>query len=190
MNIRTAFITGLILVLLVAACSREDTGKGEVAEDIPTTEVGEAGEELPAGHPMVSKSLDELPPGAHPAAKVTKEVRISEEVKARWKEVKLEILDNSSNTSEAITMKVGGTVPIKDTGFKLKVEALVPDYAMFADHIGSRSNEPRNAAVLVELFEGEESVAKGWVFKAFPDFNSYGHERFALSLLEPVSGDI
>jgi hypothetical protein len=188
MLIRTALIASVISVFLVAACSKEDTEKVDVVEEIPTTEVEEG--ELPSGHPMVSRSVEELPPGAHPSAKVTKEVRISEEIRAKWKEVKLEVLDNSSETKEVLTMGVGGTVTLKDPGFKLKVEVIVPDYAMFADHIGSRSNEPRNPAVLVELFEGEKSVAKGWVFKAFPDFNSYGHERFTLALLEPVSGEI
>jgi hypothetical protein len=186
---RAAFIVSIIFVFFVAACSREDTEKVEVVEVTPATEFEEAGQELPAGHPMVSRPVEELPAASHPSAKVAKEVRVSEEIKAKWKEVKLEVLDNSSETSEVLTMEVGRTTPLKDTGFKLKVEVFVPDYAMFEDHIGSRSNEPRNAAVLVELFEGEKSVAKGWIFKAFPDFNSYGHERFTLALLEPVSGN-
>jgi hypothetical protein len=189
MSIRAAFIVSVIFVFFVAACSREDTEKVEVVEVTPATEVEESGQELPAGHPMISRPVEELPTSLHPSATSTKEVRVSDEIKAMWKEVKLEVLDSSSETSEVLTMEVGRAVPLKDSGFKLKVEVFVPDYAMFPDHIGSRSNEPRNAAVLVELFEGEKSVAKGWVFKAFPDFNSYGHERFSLALLEPVSGN-
>lgn len=186
MGMREALIIGAILVLFVSACGREETETIEVVEVGPATEVKEAGEELPADHPMVSKSVEELTTGKHPSTGGTKEVRISEEVKATWKEVKLEVMDVSSQTSQILTMEVGGTMALKDTGFKLKVEALVPDYAMFADHIGSRSNEPKNVAIMVELFEGDKSVAKGWIFKAFPDFNSYGHERFQLTLVEPT----
>ena len=85
-------------------------------------------------------------------------------------------------------MDVGSTVPLSGTGFSLRVEVFIPDYAMFEDHIGSRSNEPNNVAVMVELFEGDKPVAKGWVFKAYPTFNSYGHERFTIGLVGPTSG--
>jgi hypothetical protein len=188
MVIRTAFFIGVILVFLGAGCSREDTGKVEVAEEPAPSIAGEAGGELPAGHPMVSRPLEDIGPGKHPSGGGAKEVRISEEVKARWKEVKLEVLDKSSNTKELMTLAVGSTVPLKETGFKLRVEVFIPDYAMFEDHIGSRSNELKNAAVLVEMREGDKAVAKGWVFKSFPEFNSYEHERFTIVLLESVSG--
>lgn len=189
MNMKAAFITLVISIFLFSACGREDAEKVEVVEVAPSTEVEVADEELPAGHPMVSKPDEELTTEKHPSSGGAKEVRISEEIKAMWKGVKLEVLDASSESKKVLTLEVGGTVPLEDTGFKLKLEVFVPDYAMFQDHIGSRSNEPNNAAIMVELFEGDKSVARGWVFKAFPDFNSYGHERFQLTLVEPVSSN-
>lgn len=189
MNTKAAFITLVISLFLFSACGREDTEKVEVVEVAPPTEVEVADEGLPTGHPEVSKPVEELTTEKHPSSGGAKEVRLSEEIKAMWKEVKLEVLDASSESKKVLTVEVGGTVPLEDTGFKLKLEAFVPDYAMFEDHIGSRSNEPKNAAIMVELFEGDKSVARGWVFKAFPDFNSYGHERFQLTLVGPIPSD-
>lgn len=159
---------------------------------------------LPAGHqpvekPMQAASDSTAPAGAlpsgHPTAagghegskgpKAQREVKLSDEVKARWSEAKMEVTDNSSKSKEVITLKVGSTTNLKKQGFKLKVEALVPDYSISDNRIESRSNEPKNPAVFVELFEGDKSVAKGWIFKNFTDFNSYHDDRVGLQLLAP-----
>jgi len=71
-------------------------------------------------------------------------------------------------------------------GVKLKVDALVPDYAIAENTIESRSNEARNPAVLLELVEGDKTIAKGWVFRDFPEFNSYNDGKFTVKLLVPA----
>ncbi len=194
MDIKSAFFISLVIVFLVGACTREDTAKVEeagepgVAGVAVEPDAGE-GEALPEGHPTVSKPVEDLAEGgAHPSSGGDKEVRISDEVRARWTEVTLEVLDGSTKASKVITMDVGSTVSLNGTGFSLRVEVFIPDYAMFDDHIGSRSNEPNNVAVMVELMEGDKPVAMGWVFKAYPAFNSYGHERFTIGLVGPASG--
>ncbi|MBI5827352.1 MAG: hypothetical protein HZB22_06465 [Deltaproteobacteria bacterium] len=160
---------------------------------------------LPAGHAPIEKSMEAASgstapagalPSGHPTAagggneggkgaKAQRELSISPEVKARWSEAKLEVTDSGSKTKESITIKVGSTENLKKKGFKLKVEALVPDYSISDNRIESRSNDPRNPAVLVELFDGDKSVAKGWVFKNFPDFNSYRDDRVGVLLVAP-----
>lgn len=136
---------------------------------------------LPAGHPTAAGAGHEGAKGA----KAQRELSISPEVKARWSEAKLEVTDAGSKAKEVLTIKVGGAENLKKKGFKLKVEALVPDYSISDNRIESRSNDPRNPAVLVELFDGDKSVAKGWVFKNFPDFNSYRDDRVGVLLVAP-----
>ena len=135
---------------------------------------------LPSGHPTATGG-----PEGSKGAKAQRELKLSDEVKARWNEVKMEVTDNGSKGKEVLTLKVGSTTNLKKQGFKLKVEALVPDYSISDNRIESRSNEPKNPAVLVELFEGDKSVAKGWIFKNFTDFNSYRDDRVGLQLLAP-----
>lgn len=153
--------------------------QGEQAA-MPAGQAAPAGA-LPAGHPTVAGGHE----GADKGAKPQRELSISKEVKARWSEARLEVTDATTKAKEALTIKVGSTENLKKKGFKLKVEALVPDYSISDNRIESRSNDPRNPAILVELFDGDKSVAKGWIFKNFPDFNSYRDDRVGILLVAP-----
>ncbi|MEE9542908.1 MAG: hypothetical protein V3V95_03910, partial [Thermodesulfobacteriota bacterium] len=67
--------------------------------------------------------------------------------------------------------------------FSLKVEVFLPDYSIFDDYIGSRTNELSNPAVLVKLYKGGEVVSSGWIFEEMIDYNSYSHLRYAVVLM-------
>lgn len=145
-------------------------------------------EQFPAGHPKVAEgdqTAQQSPQVAHSNIKTQKEVRLSDEVKAKWKEVKVEVTDASSKSKETMTLKVGAVTPIKKEGYKIKVVAFVPDYAIAENRIESRSNEPKNPAVLVELVSGDKPVARGWVFKDYPEFNSYNDASVQMKLIAP-----
>lgn len=182
-------LKGLYILVLLAAvpalfltgCGEKKKAKEEAAPAVSESAPGG----LPQGHPAMDKSAEDIAKVSHAAIKSQKEVKLSEEVKAKWKEVKLEITDNARKSSSVATFKVGDATPLGKDGFKVKVEAFVPDYAISDSRIESRSNEPKNPAVLVELFEGDKSVARGWVFKDFPEFNSYNNPRFKLVLVSP-----
>lgn len=177
---------------------------GAPASQPPQQQPAPQGEQagLPAGHAPIDKSKEAAQgstapagalPSGHPTtagggpegAKAQRALSISPEVKARWSEAKLEVTDSNTKTKESLTIKVGSTGDLKKKGFKLKVEALVPDYSISDNRIESRSNDPKNPAVLIELFDGDKSVAKGWVFKNFPDFNSYRDDRVGILLVAP-----
>ncbi len=190
MRIKALFTVTVAALFLTVACGKEEAEKAEPRE-AATYEMGEGSGELPSGHPPLEGSsaepLEALAGGGHPEAAAPKEVRVSDEVKAKWKEVGVEVTDGSSGKTESLTIKVGETTALGDTGFKLRVEALLPDYTIFDDHVGSKSNDANNPAVLVELIEGESGVSKGWVFSRFPDFNSYKHDRFSVVLVAPAT---
>jgi hypothetical protein len=182
-------------LFIVTACgNKEEASKGEGTEKAAGTDgaystPAAGGGPLPEGHPTIPSAepagLEGVTdPSDHPASKTHKDVKVSDEVAAAWKGVKLGVSDATAATAEILSLDVGATVKLGESGFTLKVEAFLPDYAMFTDHIGSRSKELNNPAVLVELFEGEKSVAKGWIFKNFTQFNSYKNERFSLELVE------
>lgn len=185
MRTYTAILAIVLTFFLAASCSKEDTGKVETSDTAPTIT---GSEELPSGHPMVggAGTVEDLITGGHAESKAVKELKISDEVKAKWPVVTIEVLDNSTGSTQELTIKVGEVTKLNDTGFTVKAEAFLPDYAIFEDHIGSRSNDSNNPAVLVDLAKGGSSVARGWVFGRLPDFNSYDHDRFAVSLVKPA----
>lgn len=141
--------------------------------------------QMPSDHPPVDQTTEDIAKAQHANIKTQKEVVLKDEVRAKWKEVKLEITEGSSKTKGTVTIKVGGDVQLNRAGFRLKVAEFVPDYAISDNRIESRSNEPNNPAVLVELLEGDKSVSKGWIFKEFPEFNSFTDDRFPVKLVGP-----
>lgn len=179
-------ILATVASLSLAGCGGEKKAEEKKAEaPAPATQAQAPQEGMPgAQHPAVDKTAEDIQKLAHSSIKTQKEVFLKEEVKAKWQEVKLELTEGKSKASQAVTAKVGSTVKL-DERFKLKVDAFVPDYAIAENRIESRSNEANNPAVLVELMEGDKTVAKGWIFKDFPEFNSYTDDRFPVKLLGP-----
>jgi hypothetical protein len=174
---RYFLVTASAVILAFTGCSGEK--KAQEAAPAPQEQSQQA---MPGG---MDKTQEDISKVQHANIKTQKTVSLSDEVKAKWKEVKLELVDNASGAKETVTIKVGGDVKLKE-GVKLKVDALVPDYAIAENTIESRSNEARNPAVLLELVEGDKTVAKGWVFRDFPEFNSYNDGKFTVKLLVPA----
>ncbi|MBI1910611.1 MAG: hypothetical protein HYS21_01265 [Deltaproteobacteria bacterium] len=188
MRIKNYFLVAAsVMMLVVSGCSSEK--KQESANPPATAEQGQGGGQgMPEGHPPTGGApTDDMQKVAHANIKTQKTVVISDAIKAKYKEVKLEIVDNSTKAKEVATIKVGDTVQLTKDGYKLKVESFVPDYAIADNRIESRSAEPNNPAVLVELLQNDKSVAKGWIFRDFPEFNNYKNERFPLALVLPAA---
>lgn len=177
---RLFLVTASAMILAFTGCS------GEKKAEAPAPAPEGQQQAMPADHPPMDKTQEDISKVQHANIKTQKQVSISDEVKAKWKEVKLELVDNSSNAKDTITIKVGSDVKLKE-GVRLKAVALVPDYAIADNTIESRSNEAKNPAVLLELIEGDKTTAKGWVFRDFPEFNSYNDSRFSVKLILPAA---
>lgn len=180
---RLFLVTASATILAFTGCSGEK--KAEAPQPDQQAQQQQAQQQaMPQDHPPMDKTQEDISKVQHANIKTQKTVSLSDEVKAKWKEVRLELTDTSSNASDTVTVKVGGDVKLKE-GVKLKAVALVPDYAIADNTIESRSNEARNPAVLLEIVEGDKVTARGWVFRDFPEFNSYNDSRFAVKLVVP-----
>lgn len=176
---RLFLVTASAVILAFTGCS------GEKKQEQAAAPAQGQQQALPEGHQPVDKTQEDISKVQHANIKTQKTVSLSDEVKAKWKEVRLELTDNASGAKDTVTIKVGGDVKLKE-GVRLKVDALVPDYAIAENTIESRSNEARNPAVLLELEEGGKTTARGWVFRDFPEFNSYNDGKFTVKLLIPA----
>ncbi len=170
---RLLFVFATVLFLVVTGCSGE---KKEAAKQAPAKEV--------AGHPG-EKDTMAMQQAAHAVRPALREVDLSEEVRKKWKEVQLQITDNAQQRTELITLQVGSTVKLDDEGERLSIEVFVPDYSIAEKRIKSRSNEPNNPAVLVSLSHEGKTLSRGWIFKHFPEYNSFVNQRFHLVLVGP-----
>ena len=198
-----------LLAGLIFSCGKQEekkeTGNVEEKKEVKA-QIGEA--ELPEGHPPTgggqgqsivsgkdiagdigqegSGDINKSAVGHLSSGGVKREVRVPDDVKAKWKAINLKWVDKEKKTEELISVNVGKETPIKGAKFAIKILVFLPHYTMYDTYISSQSNEPMNPAVLVELLEGGRSVANGWVFANFTSFNSYKHARYDI-LLPPIS---
>lgn len=174
-------LLGIMLLFFVLSC-------GEEIKEMPKAEVqtGEGIDKvMPSGHPTVkSNALDEVAKGGHPTMASDKEVKVSDQTKETWPEVKIEITDSKTSKTTTHTVKLGATLKLGDD-FSLEVKTFLPDYSIFDEYIGSRSEELNNPALLMKLTEGSEVKTSGWIFKKFTDFDSFKSDRFRVVLLTP-----
>ncbi|MBI5885158.1 MAG: hypothetical protein HZB85_01060 [Deltaproteobacteria bacterium] len=187
---RYIVIAASAALLAMTGCGGEKKDQPKPAQDgAPAAAMAPAPVEgaMPAGHPGSGAGpAADTTVAAHTGMKGQNEVKLSKEVMAKWNEVQLEITDSAAKKKATVVVKVGASVPLMNKAFKLKVETFVPDYVINEKHvIESRSNKANNPAVLVALLEGDKVVAKGWVFKSLPDFNSYTDKRYPVTLLGP-----
>ncbi|MDP2689507.1 MAG: hypothetical protein Q8P48_05275 [Deltaproteobacteria bacterium] len=184
-------VAASLALLVFTGCSGEKKAPQTPQQEAAAPASAPAGAEqaMPDGHPAVEKGLSEMAQVSHANLKTQKEIKLSPEVKKKWKEAKLEVTDAASKQTRTVSIKVGSAVQLNDAGLKLKLDVIVPDYAISDNRIESRSNDAKNPAVLVDLLEGDKSVARGWVFRDFPEFNSYTDGRFPLVLVETGTGN-
>jgi cytochrome c biogenesis protein len=84
----------------------------------------------------------------------------------------------------------GETFQVPDSQLRIKVVALVPDFVRDSSgRVGSRSREPRNPAVLLELYEDDELKDSMWSFLRFPDFHGSGKSDYSLRFLSITTKD-
>lgn len=81
-------------------------------------------------------------------------------------------------------VKIGNTFQVPGSQLKIKPVVLLPDFVMDSSgRMGTRSREPRNPALLLELYEGDELKDNIWSFMKFPDFHGSGRSNFSVKLL-------
>jgi hypothetical protein len=185
------FVSIFSILLTISACSGDNSGGGEKSEgekmsymkDVEGAKSGDVGA-LPEGHPTMNDtaSFEQMPDQDHSQLKSTKEVKVSDEIKAMYKAVNLEITDRSSGKKEVVKVGIGKAKDLTD-GFSLNVVVFLPDYSIYDDYIASKTNELSNPAVKVSLYKGKELISSGWIFEELIEYNSYNHMRFAVVLL-------
>jgi hypothetical protein len=140
--------------------------------------------EAPVNH-SATDVTESMAQAAHAVRPPTREINVSEEVRNKWKEVQLQITDTSRQQTQLLTLQIGTSVRLNDEGERLGIEIYIPDYAIADKQIESRSNEPNNPAVFVNLTHEGKVLKSGWVFMHLPEYNSFVHKRFHLVLVGP-----
>lgn len=163
-------VIGVALSLLAFGCKKK--------EEQPVPQAGQT--------PSMSTPMGGPQGGMAP--KVEKQVVVPAEVKGKWSKVILVVQDKVTKKSSEYTIKLGSQFEIPGSGLKVAVGEFLPEFIMSESKITSASNEPKNPAVNVEVFESNKSVFKGWLYSKYPTVHPFEHSKYSLSLKDGIKG--
>ena len=104
------------------------------------------------------------------------------DVQKKWKAVVIEVANKEMNDQKDYMVDINKDFVIPDTNIKLNVLAFLPDFSMSAKGITSRSNELKNPAAKVVIYEDNTKIFEGWLFEKLPTVHPFEHKVFAIKL--------
>ena len=188
----------LLLVLALSACTASE-------EKVPEAEIAETTggqESLKTEGSFFSPNImqgETLPKGsgydAHPAAveakKIQRENLVPDNVKGKWKAVKILILDKTDEEKNEIkTVELGTTFTLGEKGMKVTVGPFFPNFVMDETHYTSMDNQLINPAVQIVVEENGKNIYKGWAFEKHPTLYAFENEKYGLQLMGSIATDV
>jgi hypothetical protein len=114
-------------------------------------------------------------------------VIIPDAIKGKWKGVILTVIDKQTANSKDYNIPIGGKIAISGSNIEVQTGDFLPDLKIEGNIYSSDSTQLLNPAIHVEIKDGGKELFKGWLFQKFPSVHPFKHERFSITLKEPVS---
>ena len=118
--------------------------------------------------------------------KSERKIIVPPEVKRSWTGVKFIFEDKKAKKKTEYAADLHSEMVIPGTEFKIALKEFLPDFKMEKDVITSKSNEPNNPAIRVEIFEKGKPVFTGWLYAKYPDIHAFEHQRYGIVLQEGI----
>ena len=153
---------------------------------------GAAQPTLPANHPPVGgpgagPSGGAAPGERHPQMGEGRAVRVPEEVKGKWRAVKLRVESRDGKQApQVLTMALGATQDVPGSTLRVEAREFLPALQVQNAEITSAGNAPTNPAALVSVQEGGREIFRGWLFGKFPEMQPFDHPGYRITLVEGV----
>jgi hypothetical protein len=196
----------IVTLCLVTIISLSTCKKKETQPPVPQTQ----GPIMPGQMPPEQMPPGQMPPGpitqgpvsqegqqqfARPGMTMTKsqtKVIVPESVKGKWSAATIILEDKVSKTKHEYTVKLNSDFNIPNSDLKIHVGEFLPDFKMDGLTLTSSSNEPRNPALALRVFENGKQIFPaagkqwGWLFSKVPSIHRFEHPRYAIILKEGV----
>ena len=166
--------------------------KKKEQQPVPQAPQMTPGGQMPPGAmpPGAMPPRGQMPPGqGGPGMNVPKgelSIAVPDSVKGKWSAVKLLVEDKATKKKQEFTVNLNSELKIPNSNLKIAVGDFLPEFRMDAQTITSASNEPKNPAVRVKVFEGDKVIFKGWLYSKFPTIHPFEHPKYGLALKEGV----
>jgi hypothetical protein len=127
----------------------------------------------------------------HPSMKPRKAsvIVVPDSVKGKWKAVKIAVTDKMTNKESVFTVDIGSSFPVPETKIAVDVENFLPDFTMNGTVMTSQSNETKNPAAKIKIFEKGKEIFNGWLFSLYPTTHAVQHPRFGFTLVGFIPQD-
>ena len=143
----------MLAVVMVAGCHKKEEQKSGAA--VPSSQV-------PTKEPVIVEP---------------------DSVKGKWKAVKIAVNDKTANKETVYTVAIGSQFAIPDTNLAIKVENFLPHFTMAGAVRTSQSNELKNPAARVRIYEDGKEIFNGWLFSLFPTTHALQHPKYGFTLV-------
>jgi hypothetical protein len=135
-------------------------------------------------------SLEEEITEEIPMPQVPSTVMIPEEIAGKWKAVVLEVTNKDTNEQSDVTINIGETVPLTDSGLTVFVEAFLPSFTMAGDVFTSSSPDLNNPAARIKVADEQgNQLFYSWVFALYPATHPFEHPKYAVILKDYVAAE-
>ena len=125
-----------------------------------------------------------------PMPTVPSQVMVPEEIAAMWKAVVIEVTDKDTNEQTDVSVNIGETIPMADTGLTVFVEAFLPSFTMAGDVFTSSSPDLNNPAARIKIADAQGAeLFYGWVFALYPATHPFEHPKYGVILKDYVAAE-
>ena len=109
-------------------------------------------------------------------------VSVPPDVQSKWKSVVIEVSNKLTDDKKDYVVDIKQSFIIPDTKIRMDVLTFLPDFSMSPKRIISLSNELRNPAAEVVIYEDGNKIFEGWLFQKLPTVHPFEHKVYAIKL--------
>ena len=106
--------------------------------------------------------------------------------KGKWRSVMVGVTDKQLGKESVYEVPVGSRVSIPGSALSIQVDNFLPHFIMQGPTLTSESNELKNPAAQIRVYEGEKEIFKGWLFALYPTTHAFQHPRYGFTLKDFV----
>jgi hypothetical protein len=162
------------------------------------------GQMSPGQMPSGQMSQGQMPPGQMPPGmqqgaqpgmmmpKGQSKVIIPDSVKGKWDAAKIIFEDKTTKAKQEYTVNLNSDFKVPNTSLKIHVGEFLPDFKMDGLNLTSGSNELKNPALGIRVFDKDKQIFPGpgkqwgWLFSKVPTIHPFEHPKYSIILKEGV----
>ncbi len=120
-------------------------------------------------------------------------VIVPEDVKGKWRAVKLLVKNKKSKKTRAYTVNTNSEFNIPNSNLRVAVGDFMPDFKIEGNNLTSSTNDPKNPSVAIRVYENDKQIFPapgrqwGWLFAKVPSLHPVKHSLYSIILKEGIS---